>query len=514
MRFRRPQRPRDLSVLALVATVVLTYANIFDNAFLFDDEFLVLKNTYLDSFAAIGRIFASSSTAGAGFSDSFYRPAQGVAYLLINQAFGREPWAFHALNVALHALNAVMVWRLGRRLGLKPAAALIGALLWAVHPLHVEAITYVSATADPLHAGFALLALNLLLPRQTRGTVAAATVAGAAALLSKESAIVVPALVMVILFMTSARRWSWRAYVVSLPFWAVAAGYFLMRRSVLGAAQSLIMFKHADVYADHPLTRAWTALATIPAYLELIAWPHDLHMDREFATHATPWSPAVGAGAVILLGGIAVMIAAARRRTPPLIFAAGLIAWVLVAHAPHSGVLLAVNSVFLEHWMYLTAIPVFWTVGLAVSRVRGPALRGGVAAALVIAYAQKTRRQNLVWATPVRFFSHTLAYSPTSARIRHNLANALMDAGRVDEGLDQLELMIRANTPYPATYHTAAHVYLTRHEYARAEPYYLKALALDPNFHPSLQELAILYALKGEPAKSEEFTRRFRALRP
>ncbi len=134
-----------MAPLLLPLLVLFSYANVYGNAFLFDDEFLILRNHFLDAFANLEAIFTSSSTAGAGFSDSFFRPMQQLAYLIVVQAFGREPWAFHALNVGLHVANSLLLYRLARRLGLSPAAAVAGAALWAAHPLHVEAITYMSA---------------------------------------------------------------------------------------------------------------------------------------------------------------------------------------------------------------------------------------------------------------------------------------------------------------------------------------------------------------------------------
>ena len=497
--------------VCLVVVVLATYARVYDHAWLFDDEFLILKNRYLDAFANLGRIFTSSSTAGAGFHDAFYRPLQGAVYLLVNQTFGRAPWAFHALNVGLHAINAVLIWRLGVGLGLGAAASFPAALWWAVHPLHVEAVTYASATADPLHATGVLIALNLLVPRITRARLAGAVLAFVVALLSKESAIVVPALVMVVLFLTRPGRWTLRCYRVTLPFWAAAAVYWGLRRI---SSTPTTFFTKPDAYADHVLVRLWTSLATIPAYLELIVWPHDLHMDRDFPPVTSLDSGAALVGLALVLTGLGVMLWAARRRTPGSICAAGLIAWIFAAHAPHSGILIAVNSVFLEHWMYLTALPAFFGAGLLLARSLGPRARVTVTAAVAVALAQKTWRQNEVWATPLRFFTHTLAYSPTSGRIRHNLANALLDAGRTEEGLAQFELMIAAHTPYAATYHTAAHVYFFQHRLDRAEAYYLEALHLDPQFYPSAQELAALYRAKGDVTNAERFERLYQALRP
>ena len=299
----------------VVAIVLITYANVFGNAWLFDDEFLVLKNTFLDSFANVGRILTSSSTAGAGFHDLFYRPTQGLAYLVVNQAFGRTPAAFHALNVGLHAVNAVLILHLGRRLRLGRVAAFAAALLWAVHPLHVEAVTYVSATADPLHALFVLVGLNVLVASRAARATWAAAACFVLGLLSKESAIVFPALFTAVIFARARDPFAWRAYRRTLPFWAIAALYVLLRRAVPLIDAGLNFYARPDAYADHALTRVWTALAALPAYAEILVWPHDLHMDRTFPTFTTPWSWAVMGGVGLVAGAGWLVLAAHRRPT-------------------------------------------------------------------------------------------------------------------------------------------------------------------------------------------------------
>lgn len=505
---RRPNVP--VYFVILVVAVFATYANVYGNVFLFDDEFLILRNHFLDSFANLSAIFTSSSTAGAGFTDSFYRPTQQVAYLVVTQIFGREPWAFHALNVGLHAINAGLVFVLARRLQLTARAALIGALTWALHPLHVEAVTYVSATADPLHALFVLGGLCVAIPF-TPARVWVASGLAVLGMLSKESAIVFPALLSAVIFAVDQKRWAWRTYLKTWPAWLSAGVYYTLRRTWLHFDDATAFFKGANAYADHALTRLYTALAALPAYAELLVWPHDLHMDREFLVATSFVNVPTLLGAVMVAAGVSVVVRARRWPTPARLFAAFVTLWLTAAHLPHSGILIAVNSVFLEHWMYLTSVPLFLALGSTLAPVR---FGIGVGVVIALALAQKTFRQNRVWATPVQFFSHTLAYSPTSARIRHNLAIALADQGRDDEALEQYELMIRAGTTYPQTFHNAALTYLKRRDLDRAEPYFLRALELDPKFYPSAQYLSILYATRGNRAQSERYLELYRRLAP
>ncbi|MES2964511.1 MAG: hypothetical protein V4760_11515, partial [Bdellovibrionota bacterium] len=276
-----------LLLAVMIAAVFLSYGNVWSFAFVYDDEFLIVKNTYLRSFATFFEVFGRSSTGGAGFTDSFYRPLQVVAYLFAEQIFGSAPRSFHLLNVGLHAANACLFFALGRRLGLARWAAFLPAILWAVHPIHTEAITYKSGTADPLSAFWILIALLIMTAGWTLPRIAVGLVLFGFAMLSKEAAIVFPGLVMTILFLTREERWNWKTYLPSVPFWLVAFGYLGLRATVLNFDSDFTMYKFDSEYAQDVSLRLFTFLATLPDYISLFFWPHDLHIDRDYPVSRT-----------------------------------------------------------------------------------------------------------------------------------------------------------------------------------------------------------------------------------
>ncbi|MEK7355838.1 MAG: hypothetical protein AAB250_05285, partial [Bdellovibrionota bacterium] len=257
----------------LIAAVFAAYGNVWSFAFLYDDEFLIQKNSFLISFDTFSEIFRRSSTGGAGFTDSFYRPLQVVSYLLVQQLLGSEPRSFHLLNVGLHALNSLLIFTFAQRLGLSRVAALASALLWAAHPIHTEAITYMSGTADPLSTLCILSCLCVLGLGLDPKHVSVAVVLFGLALISKEAAIVTPGLVMTFAFVTSQDRWKWRTYLLSIPFWLVAFGYLGLRATILNFDSDFTMYKFENEYANDVGLRIYTFLSTIPDYLTLLVWP-------------------------------------------------------------------------------------------------------------------------------------------------------------------------------------------------------------------------------------------------
>ena len=219
--------------IVLVLAVCLAYSNVYGNQFLLDDEFLILKNRFLQSSKYLRPLLLSCSTAGSGGADTFYRPLQGLVYFVLYQLNGPSVFGFHLLNVLLHAANACLVFVLGRKLGFSKLATLAAALLWALHPVHVEAITYISATADPLYAFFCLLGLCFLLPSFSTWRMIAGCLCFVLALASKETAIIFPLLAMLCIMLTYKERLTHVSFYRTIPLWLIAGVYLWLRMTWL-----------------------------------------------------------------------------------------------------------------------------------------------------------------------------------------------------------------------------------------------------------------------------------------
>ncbi len=176
----------------LCLAVLVSYANVWPNEFLFDDKALIVGNRFLKHWNSLPQLLTSQGFAGYGVSGGFHRPVQMLIYFLIYQALGPSTIAFHALNVFLQALNACLLNHFGVRAGFRKGVAFVAALLWAIHPLHTSMVTYMASAAELLWGSFCLLGLLALLPDFAPRKVWTALIFFVLALGSKESAIVFP----------------------------------------------------------------------------------------------------------------------------------------------------------------------------------------------------------------------------------------------------------------------------------------------------------------------------------
>ena len=147
----------------LVAACVITYANGLGGGFTYDDKAIVRDNPRIRAPGNVSQIFTTSYFGGSRGSGTVYRPVLLLSYAVQWWIHGRQPVAFHAVNVLLHAGATLLLGTLFLRIAIPPAAAFAGALFFAVAPIHVESVTSLVGRGEVLAAVFALLYLHLAL---------------------------------------------------------------------------------------------------------------------------------------------------------------------------------------------------------------------------------------------------------------------------------------------------------------------------------------------------------------
>src|SRR5512143_72240 len=195
---RRRFLPEARAVL-LVAACVVCYANGVTGDYTYDDKAIVRDDVRLRSPARLASIFTTSYFGGPRGQGTGYRPILLLSYAIQWWLHGGAVFGFHVVNVALHILVTLLFARLLARLGVGEPVAFGAALIFAVHPIHVEAVTSLVGRGETLAAAFVLgmllLALRYRRKRRGRGAVLALLLlCYALGILSKESAAVAPAL--------------------------------------------------------------------------------------------------------------------------------------------------------------------------------------------------------------------------------------------------------------------------------------------------------------------------------
>ena len=147
------RRNLQIAVLALVALVVICYANSIGNAFVFDDLQVVLIDGRPTSLSHLMRMLTSS-----------YRPIRNLSYALDFGIWGASPFGFHLTNIIIHAANTVLVFWLVRRISSNRGYfPFLAAAIFAVHPIQTDAVTYISGRRDILFSLFYIASFHAYL---------------------------------------------------------------------------------------------------------------------------------------------------------------------------------------------------------------------------------------------------------------------------------------------------------------------------------------------------------------
>jgi len=497
-------------ILALIVFGV--YGNIYDNAFVFDDDLLIQLNAYIKSWNHIIDILRGSTTSGAYIAGGFYRPLQILLYLFAFQLGGGSVLPFHILNIGLHIANTCFVYKLGTKLNFKPWGVFLAALLWGIHPLHTEAIVYMSATADPLFAFFCLLSIDYLLPDITPRKILKIIPLFLLGLASKETTVMLPLLVIACLFYVSPDRLKIKTYLRTWPLWIITIGYSVWRMNTLdfdgpqtyARMYEMPQFATLKLYADSLSCRLYTFFATLPVYLNLLVWPRGLHMERSFSIFTNPWNAPVISGMGIALFSAAHCVYSGLKPKKGLPLAWGLV-WAAAAHAPDSGLIVPMNSLFLEHWMYLPSVGLFLGLvetlaRLLENRAKPLAISCSILTLVFAAIlSAKTYAQNAIWHDPPHFYNNIFAYGERSARAHNNLALYYADHGDYPDAVDQFKQAINTADSYAETRHNLALIYLRMPDQKAhvqdAIDNLDRAIQIDPTFYRSYQTLSDIYGV-------------------
>jgi tetratricopeptide (TPR) repeat protein len=424
---------------------MLLYASVFDGPFVYDDTFYVRDNTMVQDAANIGAFWTTPYPATRP-ELGLYRPVTATTYLVDYLAYGLNPGGFHVSNAALHGSASALATLLVAGLGASTPAAAIAGVIFAVHPVHTEAVAWIVGRAEVLAgAGCFGAFLAWIRFRRTHSTLSLALAVGLyfLALGAKETAAPLPAAILLAEWLrlvpaapdTAAgvrpRKRGWRTLLPYAGF-ALAFGVYVALR--VHAISRFSMLEATTAFVGDPgNVRILSAIAVIGRYVLLCFLPIDLRVDYSDLKFDRLSDLPVLFGVAAILAAIGAGLAL-RRRAP---WATVWIGWFLLFVLPFSNLIIQIGAVAAERFVYISSLGVCalagvgLATGFAASRPR--AVRGAsaaVVAGLVLLLALGTAARNRDWQDPLRLFATEAERSPRSEKARLNLAAGLLEAAK------------------------------------------------------------------------------------
>jgi protein O-mannosyl-transferase len=488
--------PRGWMWLALsVAALALLASGVgIHNGFAYDDRWIIVQNANAHSLNRPWELFGTTywpTTRGA----SLYRPLTILLYAFQWVFGGGAPFLYHFVNISLYVVDSVLVLLLGLQC-LPRSGAWVAAALFAVHPVHVEAVANVVGQAE-LWTGLVLLSAVLVYVRERQGGVelrrgaAVAIVAlYVAGMLIKENAIVLPALLVIaeLFLVRDTRPWRERAdKLFSLLLWMAmfAFAFLWVRTRVTGEIGG---------DTEHPALRnlsmgqrSLLMLGLVPEFGRLFVWPD--HMSADYSPRMVPgymgWHTGLIPGALLLLC-LAILLFVSWRRAPVVVFG---MAWLVVAISPVANILIPSGILIAERTLLVPSVGVMLAIGTLApwviaqlstkTRIVRIAAAGAFAAVLTMGIGRSAER-TYTWKDSDTVFNTLAIDAPLSFKAHYVAGGMMFDEHHAREAEIEWLMAIKLMPDYYAVRVDLAHKYRDLHHCNAAIPLYQKALEIEP----------------------------------
>jgi tetratricopeptide (TPR) repeat protein len=513
--------------LLVFLLAILLYANTLDGQFVFDDLQNVVENRWIRSVSHLPEVF---STHAAGFDEgrdsSYYRPLLHVAYLTTYAIFGLRPWAFHLVNILMHATVSVLVFlttlrlvtRFESRLQSQPVTgailALAPALVFASHPVHTESVAWIAGLTDLSYALFFMWGFLAYTRRGLPDTVdrIISAVFLFLAALCKEPALSLPIVLLAyewIFFPARPRIFFARAARNLLPQAIAAALYLMLRVLAMGG------FAPSELPIDLSAGQLFlNASVLFGDYLRLLVAPIDLTAIHGWSPVLSVWTPRAVVG-LLLPAVLAVTMWTARRR--PLV-AMGTVL-VLVPLAPALYVPALGADILAERYLYLPT----WGFGLLVGCLgaeivlRAPRLRAAVVVGILLllsTYSVATVARNAVWRDSLTLWTDAARKAPDSAVAQEYLGFALLEAGRYEESIRANERALVLDDRRANAMVNAGVAYFMIGHHSEAGTWFERAIQTRPGLAEAHSGLGDVLRVQGQTLRAIEVYRQALSLNP
>ena len=484
-----PRLPAWLMPALLALVTVFAYQPAWHAGFIWDDDVYVTNNPLLSAPDGLRRIWFSLD------SPSQYFPLTYTVFRIQHALWGLMPAGYHWVNILLHAVNALLVWRLLRRLSV-PGAGLAAAI-FALHPVQVESVAWVTELKSVLSLFFILLALLAWVEFVEEKSKTSwrwyllALVCSALALAAKTTACTLPATLLLVLWLKH-KPINWLRLVEMVPFLVMSAGMGLLtvwweryhqgtqgKLFALGLPERLLVAGHA----------LWF-------YLGKLFWPANLMFSypRWVINPADPLAYGwLAAGA-----GLGVAIYFLRRIAGRGLEVAML--FYVATLSPVLGFIMLYTFLFTfvaDHYQYVACIGpvalasagIVWACGIWGKGK--PLLKPALCGALLLTLGVLTWRQCRMYADAETLWQTTVERNPASWLARINLGNALLDHGEAEKAVRQFQEAVRIKPDYTDAHIDLGVALLDQRQTEEAMSQFQEAIRLEPDYAQAYMNLGI-----------------------
>ncbi|MFH1778478.1 MAG: tetratricopeptide repeat protein [Candidatus Omnitrophota bacterium] len=448
----------------------------------------------------------------------YYRPLLAASFMLDYAFWHNNPFGYHLTNLIFHILVSVLIFFFAEMLSKDKLISFFSALLFSVHPIHTEAVSFVSGRVDVIAFAFFLLSLILFL-KYTLTTKSIfylfSLLCFFISLLVKEMAITLPLVVLCLDFLYISKR-NVKSVIRNfmrfhIGFFVVLGLYLLIRFYVIGSSFIVENVRYASNYLPGTTPHWWffTVIKIMTFYIRLLFFPYNLKADYLFQAANSLFEPAVLLGIIIMLLFLFLAIKNVKKYT---ILSFSII-WFFITILPVSNIF-PQGNIFAERYMYIPSVGFCIAMGFLFSwllkkDIRMPHLNWKASVffvffLIIIASGRVTFERNRVWNNDFTLWYDTAKAVPNSPRAHLNLANAYYKMDFLDEAMEEVKIALKLCPSYYEALDLLGHIYLKKGLVDEAIKIYKIATEMYSERATAYNSLAVVYGKKGQYKDSIE----------
>ncbi len=499
--------------VCIILLVAACYFPAMQNGYIWDDDYYVTQNATLKSAQGLYRMWFELRSIPQ------YYPLVHTTYWLEYHLWGLNPFGYHLVNILLHAVNALLLWYLLRKLSVP--GSWLAAALFAVHPVHVESVAWITERKNVLSAFFYLLSLIAYI--RAAGLAQPIPVSGAAketnsfrfyllslilflaALLSKTVTCSLPAVILLVIWWKRGRLTA-QDITPLAPFFIIGAGLGL---------QTVWLEKHGvgaqgDEFSYGIAERFLIAGRALWLYLEKLFWPRPLAFfyPRWVVDAQAWWQYIFPVGAIAGLAGVVLLRNRIGRGTATaMLFFAG----TLFPALGFFNVAPMRFSFVADHFQYLASIGPLALFAAALQLVffklpvRLKAIETAVISAVLIMLGALVWQQSQIYKNEETLWRDTLVKNPSSWIAHMNLGKTLFDHGRTDEAIQCFQDALHIKPTVPMTLCNLGAAFIKKGNYEQALAHLKEAVRLYPDYAEAYFNLGAVAALNQKDNEAVEY---------
>jgi len=442
-------------ILLIILVAFVAYFNSLFNGFVYDDARFIIDSDVIKNVNNIPRIFSENVCGLMGRSSNYYRPLVPLMYMLTYHIFGLSPWAFHCVNILFHVGTCIVVYLIIDLLLHEPSQrkrndftspAFIAALLFATHPIHTEAVAWISGIMD-LSCGFFSLLTFYLFMRTNKGVIICASyffslVSFFLATLCKEPAVFLPLILFLYAFLITTERKKplLNAMIKCIPYVFVIAVYLSLRLYALKGLAPEKNPKELSFYEG-----VINIFFIFPKYVANLILPINLNVNYFLKPISSVLSFNGVLSVLLTIVFLSCMFIALKRNKVAFLGLVFIVITLLPAlYLP--ALAQRVESAITDRYLYLPSLGFILVIAALLTEAE-KVLRGQskkiltiLFSVIIVFYLTMTVVRNTVWKNNLTLWSDALRKSPESVWAHTNLGYALLNAGKTEEGKQQLRI--------------------------------------------------------------------------